>query len=136
MRKQFLVCLLSSTAIFLSACQDEQEKMDEVQKVALIQGLKTATLFKSQLATYYAEHQTCNERSISSNDRVLTKRHYVQDVQTTEACQIILTFKNDPTTPDLARKKIFLTMHPSNSTFNWSCTTNISRSDLLPEECQ
>lgn len=131
-----LIGLLVTSTVVLSACKDEKEKTDEVQKIAIVQGLKTASLFKSQLASYYTEHQSCDETSISSNDRALTKIHFVQDIVTTKQCQIIVTFKNDKAIPDLSGKEITLTMQPSNNTYNWECESNTSRKDLLPVECR
>ena len=118
-----------------TACQSEQDKIDGVQKVAIVQGMKTIALFKTQLATYYTEYSQCNNNSISSNDVALTKIHYVQDITTTEQCQIILTFKDDRTIPDVANKQIILTMIPANGIYNWSCKSSITRNNLLPKEC-
>lgn len=121
--------------ILVTACQSEQDKIDTVQKVAIVQGMKTIALFKTQLATYYTEYSQCNHKAISSNDVALTKIHYVQNIETTEQCQIILTFKQDKTIPDVSNKEIILTMVPSNNIYNWSCKSNIYRKDLLPKEC-
>lgn len=118
-----------------TACEDEEDKLDGVQKVAIIQGLKTLALFKTQLAAYHSEHSTCNSNSISSNDVILTKRHYVQNVVTTDQCQIILTFKNEQTIPDVANKQIILSLIKGKGIYNWSCKSNITRKDLLPDDC-
>lgn len=131
-----LVCLLSASSILLSACKNEQEKMDEVQKTALIQGLKTVILFKSQMSAYYAENQTCSQHAISNVDRILTKIHYVEDVVATDKCQIILTFKKDISIPDISRQQIILTMIPGPSTHKWTCESTTQRKDLLPRECR
>lgn len=137
MKKYYLlVCLLSALSILLSSCKSEQEKMDEVQKTALIQGLKTIILFKSQMSAYYAENQICSQNAISNVDRALTKVHYVKDVIATDECQIILTFKKDISIPDISRQQIILTMLPSASSHKWTCESTTRRKDLLPPECR
>lgn len=134
MNKLLISGLLISSFI-ITGCGDKEDATDGVQKVAIVQGMKTLSLFKTQLATYYTEHQKCNSNAISGGDRALTKIHYVQDVVANEQCQVVLTFKNDQTIPDLSGKQIILTMLPTNYIHNWKCTSTVARKDLLPNDC-
>ncbi|MFD1259984.1 pilin [Entomomonas asaccharolytica] len=134
MKKRLIASVLLSSLI-ITGCGDKEDATEGVQKVAIVQGMKTISLFKTQLATYYTEHQKCNSNAISSGDRALTKIHYVQDVISNDQCQVVLTFKNDPTIPDLSGKQIILTLLPTNHTHNWQCTSTVTRKDLLPNDC-
>ncbi|UYZ83001.1 pilin [Entomomonas sp. E2T0] len=133
--KKLLISSLLLTSFILTGCGDKEDATEGIQKVAIVQGMKTISLFKTQLAIYYTEHQECNSNAISSGDRALTKIHYVQDVISNDQCQVVLTFKNDKTIPDLSGKQIILTLLPTNHTHNWKCTSTITRKDLLPNDC-